>query len=350
MRSGKKASIAWQTLPIVKEIGYAVYSLCLKMRRQYLFNAKNNKKLPSYLRTEARKEYESICDQHDGFMPFDPRISQSPQAVAKKYNLHQSFVRRITLNFARTGDFLFPGDKGYTPSPYEESLSNGGKKQRTHKTPAKKAEKSLVASCSSVDNADQRVNPSRGSKYGDITDDFGESLLPEPSDDEAPLYKRYLTDDSDYPSESYKAPYVSKTAKRRTGNSLCFLTPAGVTVRLSISKYLCGSLTWEQMVTRNRQAMVDAGISQRIKLEAVTNYELDEYRRHYEATIARTQVLQVYRDLNQFDRFRLKQSVRELMDRDYRDSGLIGRLDKIRGLFEDKEEQALLDEYLPAIR
>lgn len=354
MHSGKRRSIAWQPQAVVREIGFACYSSCLKLRRQYLYAAKNNRKLPSYLRSQARKEYESVSDQIEGLSPFSnhPEIAQCPERLAKKFKLHVSLPRRIIKNYAVTGDFLFPGNKGYKPSPYEDSPQSSRKKERTRKTKACRSKllQSSVSSCRSADNAEERLTSCRGSKHGaPAKSDFGERFLGPPDDEESLPYHRTYVEDSDFPSENYKAPYVSPSAPRGNRNSLCFLTPAGITIRLALSKYLCGSITWEEMSAKISSALEHAGIEQKTKLKEVADGNLDNYYRSLHATQARRDVQWLFRDEFSFSRFTRKKMIREMMDQDYHKYGLIERLERIRGAWEETE-QALLDEYLPATR
>lgn len=336
MRSGISRSIAWQSQEKTKEIGYSIYSSCLKARRQVLFNSKNNKRLPSHLRARARKEYESICDQHEGLRPFDPRISKTHQEVAKKNGLDQSLVRRINKQFALTGNFLFPGNKGFIPSPYQVSLWDGRKAKRTPKVSLRsqkiEVRQSSVLLCNNADNAESsnanRVNPSRGCAHGALTG-YGESLLPKPSeDDDEPLYSRNLvdTDDSDCPDEDYKVPPSQGRKTYRRYNNLVHLTPDGVVIYLALARYLQGFSTWERTVMTARQILGHAEGEQKNALQMLTDYDLLERERKKSAETARLSTLRVYRNKRNY-----KQEIREAMNKDYESMGLLERLDRIKG-------------------
>lgn len=327
----------------------ACFSSCLKGRMQYLWNAWHNYKLPSYLRSQAKKEYESVRDQHDGFRPFRKELSQTPECVAKANYWHVSLVRRIIKQYTTTGNVLFSGDKDFAPSSYKTSLRSGKNSLRPRKAIVRSLEQEPSLGAVPAVNAESsvvpnRVTPSRGSPYGVLADDFGERFLSEPSDDEEEKssdYYRTEIEESDAPAKSWK-PKMGQAK-----NSLCWLTPAGVAIRLSTAKFLSGFITWEEMVSVNQEAMQEAGEEVLADLGMITRTDLYEDERKLWAGICHKRVLSVYKNKEQVSRFIIKQTVREAMYKDYKQYGIIDRLNSIKGTYQAKEEE-LLDEYLPS--
>lgn len=351
MHSGAKRSIIWLTRVLRWAIVQACFSTAIKLRLQFLWGSWHNYKLSLELRNQAKKEYYSVLDQSDGLKPFSKRkeLAQAPAAIAKKYKIDLSLVYRVLVQYAATGNILFSGDKDFIPSPYKTSLRSGKNSLRprkaivrsTEQEPSLGAVPAVNAESSAVPN---RVTPSRGSPYGALSDDFGERFLPEPSggeDGKSSDYYRTEIEESDSPAKSWK-PKMGQAK-----NSLCWLTPAGVAIRLSTAKFLSGFMTWEEMVSINQKAMRDAGEDVFADLGMITRTDLYEDERKLWAGICHKRVLSVYKDKEQVSHFMVKQTVREAMDKDYQQYGIIDRLNSTKGTYQAKEEE-LLDEYLPS--